>query len=79
MVTVYSMPNCPQCTATYKALDKNGVQYQTVNLAASPDDFQMVVSLGYQTAPVVITEAGDHWAGFRPDRIKAHAQTLVAA
>ena len=26
-ITVYSKPRCPQCDATYRALDKQGVSY----------------------------------------------------
>ena len=31
-----------------------------------------VLALGYQQAPVVFAD-DEHWAGFRPDRIKATA------
>ena len=69
-VTVYSKPACVQCDATYRALDKHGIAYDVVDLTQDPTALELVRSLGYLQAPVVI--AGDtHWSGFRPDQITA--------
>ncbi|HWT58644.1 MAG TPA: glutaredoxin-like protein NrdH [Rhizobium sp.] len=69
-VTVYSKPACVQCTATYRALDRLGVDYDIVDLSEDAEALDRVRSLGYMQAPVVI--AGErHWAGFRPDMISA--------
>jgi len=77
-ITVYSKPSCPQCDATYRALDKKGLVYQVVDLTQDASAFEMVKGLGYMQAPVVI--AGDkHWAGFRPDQIAAVAKLQVPA
>ncbi|MBJ7287570.1 MAG: glutaredoxin family protein [Williamsia sp.] len=69
-VTVYSTPNCVQCKATYRALDKLEIPHVSVDLAT--DDVartRLRDELGYTQAPVVV--AGDeHWCGYRPDRIK---------
>ena len=66
--TVYSKPACVQCDATYRALDKHGIAYDVVDLTQDPTALELVRSLGYLQAPVVI--AGDtHWSGFRPDQI----------
>ena len=71
-ITIYSQPSCVQCTATYKALDKLGLDYDVVDLSADEAALTDVLATGYQQAPVVV--AGDeHWAGFRPDLIKAAA------
>jgi glutaredoxin-like protein NrdH len=35
------------------------------------------MSLGHLQAPVVIVD-GDHWSGYRPDRIKSLAEKLAA-
>ena len=59
-ITIYSKPNCVQCTATYRAMDKAGLSYETVD-----------ISLDAQ-APVVVA-GEDHWSGFRPDKIKTLA------
>ncbi|MBB4577600.1 glutaredoxin-like protein NrdH [Rhizobium lentis] len=69
-VTVYSKPACVQCTATYRALDRLGVDYNIVDISQDAAALDRVRSLGYMQAPVVI--AGErHWAGFRPDMISA--------
>ena len=67
-ITVYSKPACVQFTATTRALDARGLSYDVVDLTQDDAAMEMVTSLGYRQAPVVI--AGDeHWAGFRPDMI----------
>ena len=69
-ITVYTKPACVQCNATYKALDKVGVEYAVVDISEDSEARDYVMALGYLQAPVVV--AGDeHWSGFRPDRIKA--------
>ena len=71
-ITVYSKPNCVQCSATYRALDRAGLSYSTVDISADAEALARVKSLGYAQAPVVMVGA-DHWSGFRPDKIKALA------
>ena len=71
-ITVYSKPACVQCNATYKALDKNGLDYRIVDIAEDPQARDYVMSLGYLQAPVVVA-GNQHWSGFRPDHIKAVA------
>ena len=69
-ITVYTKPACVQCHATYKALDKQGLDYRVVDISTDEAARDYVMSLGYLQAPVVV--AGDtHWSGFRPDRIKS--------
>ncbi|MDO8143018.1 MULTISPECIES: glutaredoxin-like protein NrdH [Isoptericola] len=78
-VTVYSKPSCVQCDATYRALDRKGVEYSVVDITEDAQALEMVRELGYLQAPVVV--AGDtHWSGFRPDQISAlAAQQAVTA
>ena len=77
-ITVYSKPACVQCVATYKALDKQGIDYQKVDITLDPEARDYVMALGYLQAPVVV--AGNaHWSGFRPDRIKALAESAMSA
>ncbi|MGO1392801.1 glutaredoxin-like protein NrdH [Agrococcus casei] len=71
-VTVYSKPACVQCTATYRALDAQGIQYEIFDVTADEKALETVKDLGYMQAPVVIT-GDDHWSGFRPDKISAIA------
>ena len=67
-ITVYTKPGCVQCNATFKALDKAGIEYTVIDVTTDEDAHAYVQSLGYLAAPVVVT-GQDHWAGFRPDRI----------
>lgn len=67
-ITVYTKPSCVQCNATYRALDSKGLDYEILDLTEDEKALEMVKSLGYLQAPVVITD-DDHWAGFRPDKI----------
>jgi glutaredoxin-like protein NrdH len=77
-ITVYTKPACVQCTATYKALDKQGITYDTVDISLNTEARDYVMALGYLQAPVVVTEK-EHWSGFRPDRIKALAGAVLSA
>ncbi|HIY94103.1 MAG TPA: glutaredoxin-like protein NrdH [Candidatus Rothia avicola] len=75
-VTVYTKPACVQCNMTYRALDKLGVQYNTVDITEDPAALELIKSMGYLQAPVVI--AGEnHWSGFQPDKINALASAAA--
>jgi glutaredoxin-like protein NrdH len=74
MMAVYSKPNCVQCTATYRALDGKGIEYQVIDLTTNTAALEYVMEeLGYSQAPVVVVDEHDHWSGFRPDKIAQHA------
>ncbi|MBW4095534.1 MAG: glutaredoxin-like protein NrdH [Acidobacteria bacterium] len=77
-VTVYTKPACVQCNATYRALDKNGIEYQSVDVSTDPEALERLKALGYMQAPVVVTDA-DHWSGFRPDKIAELATSAAAS
>ena len=77
IITVYTKPACVQCNATYKALDKNGLDYTVVDITTNDQARDYVMGLGYLQAPVVVA-GDDHWSGFRPDRIKALAASAAA-
>lgn len=71
-VTVYTKPACVQCNMTYRALEKLGVEYTTVDITEDPAALELIKGMGYLQAPVVI--AGEHhWSGFQPDRINSLA------
>lgn len=79
MVTVYSKPACVQCNATYRALDSKGVEYRVIDMAEDGTALDKVKALGYAQAPVVIDEStGEHWSGFRPDKIDGLALRIAA-
>lgn len=67
-VTVYTKPNCVQCDATKRTMDKLGIKYSTVDITEDKAAYDMIISKGFQAAPVVITE-DDAWSGFNPDKI----------
>lgn len=77
-ITVYTKPACVQCNATYKALDKQGLEYDIVDITEDAEARDYVMALGYLQAPVVIA-GGEHWSGFRPDRIRAISATALSA
>ena len=76
-ITIYSKPNCVQCTATYRAMDKAGLSYETVDISLDAQALEQVKSLGYAQAPVVVA-GEDHWSGFRPDKIKPLALAVAS-
>lgn len=71
-VTVYTKPACVQCTATYRALEKAGIAFETVDITTDAEARDYVMALGHLQAPVVIA-GDDSWAGYRPDRIRGLA------
>ena len=75
-ITVYTKPACVQCNATYKALDKLGLDYDVVDISQDDEARDYVMALGYLQAPVVV-DGDEHWSGFRPDRIKALAARVA--
>jgi len=70
VVKIYTKPNCVQCDMTKKLLDKNGVDYTTVDITKDQDAYDEVVNMGFLAAPVVIS-GEDSWAGFQPDKINS--------
>ncbi len=85
-VTVFTKPSCVQCTATYRALDKEHIDYETRDVSTDDKALEQVKKLGYLQAPVVVingldgldeldpdSNPEDHWSGFRPDKISALA------
>ena len=68
MTTVYTKPACVQCDMTKRYMDKNGIAYTTVDITQDPEALEMILGMGFSSAPVVISDKGN-WAGFQPDKI----------
>jgi len=68
MTTVYTKPNCVQCDMTKRYMDKNGIDYDTVDITQNEAALEMILQMGFSSAPVVISDSGA-WAGFQPDKI----------
>lgn len=67
-VTVYTKDNCVQCEATKRHLDKLDIPYSTINITNDISALDKLISLGYRSAPVVVTD-DDSWAGYVPDKL----------
>lgn len=76
-ITVYSKPACMQCTMTKKKLDALNLDYDVVDISMDEEARDYVMALGYLQAPVVEAE-GDHWSGFRPERLTALAEDAAS-
>ena len=70
-ITVYTKPACVQCNAVFRALDKMGIEYRRVDISADPEAREYVMALGYLQVPVVYAGPDHHFAGYKPDRLKA--------
>ena len=77
-ITVYTKPACPQCNATKKHLDKNHIEYETIDISQDAEAREFVIGLGYMSAPVVVA-GDDHFFGFRPDRLNEMAKLAAVA
>jgi glutaredoxin-like protein NrdH len=69
-VTVYTLPSCVQCDSTKRLMQRNQIDYEEVDMSQDPVALEMVKTMGYTAAPVVVA-GEDHWSGFRMDRIQA--------
>lgn len=76
-VTVYTKPSCVQCTATYRALNAKGIEFEIFDVSVDEKALDTVRELGYLQAPVVIAD-DEHWSGFRPDKIDELASKLAS-
>ncbi|MDO4680921.1 MAG: glutaredoxin domain-containing protein [Aerococcus sp.] len=68
MIKVYSKTGCGACAMTKKLMKDNGIPFKEIDGGKDPGR-QAVVDMGYRALPVVVLEDGDHFQGFRPDRI----------
>jgi glutaredoxin-like protein NrdH len=72
MPIVYTKPNCVQCDATKRMMDKLGVEYTTVDIVENPAELDKLIEMGYRAAPVVVA-GNESWSGFQPEKITALA------
>lgn len=74
-VTVYTVPNCPQCMTTKRLMDKKGIRYEEVALQENLDKLEEFKAQGYTSAPIITTDI-KIWSGFRFDKIESLATFL---
>lgn len=72
MITVYTKPSCVQCDATKRHLKKLNLEFETIDITQDQEAYDKIVGMGFQSAPVVITDSGS-WAGYQPDKINGLA------
>jgi glutaredoxin-like protein NrdH len=53
-------------------MDKLKIEYSTVDITVDTEAFEMIMSKGFKSAPVVIA-GNDAWSGFNPDKISGLA------
>jgi glutaredoxin-like protein NrdH len=51
-------------------LQRNQIEYAEVDMSQDPVALEMVKTMGYTAAPVVVS-GDEHWSGFRMDKIQA--------
>jgi glutaredoxin-like protein NrdH len=81
-ITLYTLPNCMQCTATKIWLDNHKILYETVNLLEDNTAYEYVTgTLGYKSAPIItiMEEKNDnlfvkHWNGYNPEALKENCK-----
>lgn len=72
-ITVYGKPDCILCRATTKRLKGLGLAYNYVDITEDSEAGELILKMGYTTAPVVVVKHGiyeDSWCGFRDTKIK---------
>jgi len=74
-VTVYTVPNCPQCSTTKRMMDKKGIKYEEVALQDNPEKLEEFKAQGLTSAPIVTTDI-KVWSGFRFEKIESLARYL---
>ncbi|HAK72126.1 MAG TPA: NrdH-redoxin [Bifidobacterium sp.] len=68
-ITIYTKPNCPQCSATKRQFDRRGFVYTAIDVTADARISDRLRNEGWRQMPVVL--AGDEsWSGYRPDKIR---------
>jgi len=78
MLKIFTTPACVQCETTKRYLDRQGVDYQVVDLATDSNAMEEIRAKGFTQAPVVMTDS-DIWSGFRLDKLKQFAQDKQVA
>ena len=70
-LTMYTKDGCVQCNATYRILDKNGVEYDVVNVSHDDAAADALRARGLTQMPVLDTHLGT-WTGHNPAKLKEY-------
>lgn len=71
MITIYTLPDCVSCDLTERAFRRRGLELGThfVKVPLTEEKIAELKSMGYLSAPVVVTET-EGWYGLKPDMIQ---------
>ena len=69
MIRVYTKPDCVQCDQTKKFLDRNNLEYVSVDISSDIKAYEKAVAMGFTSAPIVVTENGA-WSGFKLEKLQ---------
>ncbi len=69
-VKVYSTPTCPWCKRTKEFLDKNGVEYEDVNVSGNQEAAQEMVKKSKQMGVPVVDVDGTIVVGYDEDALR---------
>ena len=69
MITVYSRPQCSQCTQTKKWLEEHYVEYKEINIDHFDEVVRNLVEAGFRLLPVV-TDGNTAISGYHPEELE---------
>lgn len=69
MITIFSRSGCMQCMATERYAASQGIPFVKENIEENPSARQILADQGFSQLPVVKTDAGEWWSGYRPDKL----------
>lgn len=75
-ITIWEKSNCVQCEQTKKLMNKYGIEFDVQSLEENPLMLEGFKQQGLMAAPIIITDTGLRWSGFRMDKIKSLAHYL---
>jgi glutaredoxin 3 len=53
MITVYSKNNCPYCVQAKNLLKQKGIEFDEINIEATPEAREFIVAEGHRTVPQI--------------------------
>src|SRR5690625_2908417 len=80
-ITVYTKPDgtCQPCEATKRRLDRDGLEYEAVDVTASPEALELLAAWEYREAPVVHVQDAPDAVRFRLAALpKVHVAPMTA-
>lgn len=70
-ITVYSKNACPGCVLTKNFLESKGVPFIEKRVDVNDNHMDELVSMGYRSLPVIVTNQTDAFVGYNPSKLQA--------